>query len=210
MQRYIRKSLIELTSRLSLIIVGGGVTYEWFGLEKLSPTVGSYFFAEDYIRFLKNIRNYLSMDLRIVSAKESRHTNILFKKGQGSVPVGILGDVEIVFLHYKDPIIAKEKWMRRVERINWNNLVYKFSYMNGCNDSLLDEFESIQCVKKLCFVNRATPQYQDTVVMPFLDKDGQIGDDTFYWNRHFDVVGFFNTPLERIQEYWETQTERNL
>lgn len=77
----------------------GGVTYEWFGLEKLSPTVGSYFFAEDYIRFLKNIRNYLSMELRIVSAEDSRHSSILLKKGQGSIPVGVLGDVEIVFLH---------------------------------------------------------------------------------------------------------------
>lgn len=186
----------------------GGIVYEWFGLEKLSPTVGCYFFAADYIKFLKDIRSYLSKTLEIVSAGESRHAEILERKGQTDVPVGILGDVEIIFLHYKDPSLVREKWNRRVERINWNNLIYKFSYMNGCDEALLNDFESIQGVKKICFVNKAYPLFQDTVIMPYLDSDGQVGDDTFYWNKNYDVVGFFNSPLENIQEYWRAQKKK--
>lgn len=186
----------------------GGVIYDWFGLEKQSPTIGSYFFADEYLKFLKDLKKYLAMDLQVVPAEESRHADILFRKGQ-EVPVGVLGDVEIVFLHYKDPIIAKEKWNRRLERINWDNLIYKFSYMNGCNDALLEEFESIQGVKKICFVNKVFPQYPDTVVMPYLDGDGQVGDDTFYWHRNFDIIGFLNTPLESMGDYWKRQMKRN-
>lgn len=188
----------------------GGVTYEWFGLEKLSPTIGSYFFADDYVRFLKDIRRYLSLNLSIIRASESRHADILKRKGQLDIPVGVLGDIEIVFLHYKNPTVAVEKWDRRVKRVNWDNLVLKFSYMNGCDDSLLEDFESIQGVKKICFVNKAYPQYQNTVVMPYPDTDGQVGDDTFYWNRHFDVVGFFNTPIDQMDDYWAKQKKRNL
>lgn len=147
-------------------------------------------------------------NLQVIDARKSRYSDILAEKNQLDVPVGILGDVEIVFLHYKDSAVAKEKWDRRISRINWNNLIYKFSYMNGCTEKLLNSFESIQGVKKICFVHKAYPQYKDTVVMPFLDHDGQVGDDTFYWHRHFDVVGFLNTPLHEIQDYWDKQKDR--
>lgn len=187
----------------------GGVVYEWFGLEKQSPTVGSYFFADDYIKFLKDIKKYLSVELRVVTASESRHIDHLQKKGQMNIPIGILDDIEIVFLHYNDPIIAKEKWNRRLSRINWDNMIYKFSYMNGCSDILLDEFESLQGVKKICFVNRVFEQYEDTVLMPYLDSYGQVGDDTFYWNRHFDIIDFLNTPVDAIHDYWANQKYRN-
>ena len=30
----------------------GGICYEYYGLQKLSPTVGLYFFSEDYIKFV--------------------------------------------------------------------------------------------------------------------------------------------------------------
>ena len=90
----------------------------------------------------------------------------LIEKGQTDIPVGMLGDIEVIFLHYRNPIEAKEKWKRRVERINWNNLVYKFSYMNGCNDSLLSDFELIQGVKKVC----SRKMYHHPLVHQNLDK----------------------------------------
>lgn len=184
--------------------------YEWFGLKKCTPTVGLYFFAEEYLEFLRNIKEYTANDIRFIDAKDSKHADILKNRGQLNVPVGVLGDIEIVFLHYKDAVIAKEKWKRRIDRINWNNIIYKFSYMNGCNERLIDEFESIQGVKKICFVNKPYPQYLDTVLMPYLDTDGQVGDDTFYWNRNFDIVDFINTPYSLIEEYWKRQVRKNV
>lgn len=182
----------------------GGVVYDNLGLQKKSPTVGCYFFADDYVKFLHNLKYYLSLEIIIIDAKDSRHAEVLSQKNQLDIPVGVLDDVEIMFLHYKDPIVAKETWMRRCKRVNWDNIIYKFSYMNGCNDTILSEFEVIKGVKKICFVERNHPEYKDTVLMPFV-VNGQVADDTSYWNRHFDIVGFINASTEDLDEYWSKQ-----
>ena len=185
----------------------GGVVYDNLGLQKKSPTVGCYFFADDYVKFLHNLKYYLSLEIKIIDAKDSRHADALSQKNQLDIPVGVLDDVEIVFLHYKDPQIAKETWMRRCKRVNWDNMILKFSYMNGCSDAILSEFESIKGVKKICFVERDRPEYKDTVLMPFV-VDGQVADDTSFWNRHFDIVGFINVKIECLDEYWSKQKRR--
>ena len=169
----------------------GGVCYEWFGLQKLSPTVGTYFFADDYIKFVSNLKYYTSLDIEMIDAKDSRYSDELKKRNQMNVPVGKLGDVEIVFLHYKDPDIAKDKWSRRVKRINWENLILKFSYMNCCTDEHIHQFEKIDGYKSFVFVSKPFEKYNNAILVPGYDG-GQIDNDTFYWNKYFDVVCFLN------------------
>ena len=172
----------------------GGTCYEYFGLPKQSPTVGMYFFADEYIRFLKNIKYYLGLQISMISAEKSRYAAELEKRGQLDVPIGVLDDVEIVMLHYKDKNVAQEKWTRRVKRVNWDNIIYKFSYMNGCTDKHIHDFEMISNVdgiKHFEFVTHPFPEYANSfVIQP--NADGQIGNDTFYWNRYCNVVEILN------------------
>ena len=35
----------------------------------------------------------------------------------------MLDDIEIYFMHYKTEALAAEKWYRRCERINWDNII---------------------------------------------------------------------------------------
>ena len=169
----------------------GGKCYEHYGLIKQSPTIGMYFFADDYVRFLLNLEKYLSVDLQIISADKSKYYNELERRGQLAVPIGVLNDIEIIFLHYRDPEIVLDKWKRRVQRINWKNIIYKFSYMNGCTDSLLKEYEKFVVDKKaFVFVPKRYQQYKNAIVIP--DKNGEIINDTFYWNKYFDVTRFIN------------------
>lgn len=178
----------------------GGKCYEYFGLPKMSPTVGMYIFAEDYIKLIQDLRRYMSMELKMIPAEQSRYSEELRKKEQLHVPVGVLGgDIEIVFLHYKDPEIAKEKWDRRVNRINWDNLIIKFSYMNFCNDSHIHQFEKIQGIKKFCFSGKSFPEYPDVYLVPG-NADGQVDNDTFYWNRYIDVLSLLNAPQTGIKD----------
>ena len=173
----------------------GGICSEYFGLQKNSPTVGMYFFAEDYIKFLSDLKRYTSMDIRMISASQSKHVNELRRRGQMNIPVGVIDDdIEVVFLHYKNPEIAKSKWMKRKERINWDNLIIKFSYMNKCNDSMIYEFENIVSklkAKSFVFVGKDF-EYKNAIKIPAL-KDGQIENDTFYWNKYIDVVKLINS-----------------
>lgn len=174
----------------------GGVCYEYYGLPKQSSTVGTYFFAEDYINFIENFEDLISRDIEIIQASKSRHYAELLARGEENVPVGKLAEnVEIVFLHYKDPILAKDKWNRRIKRINLNNLIFKFSYMNNCTPELIKKFDSMNLTgKKIAFVR--TEQEAKSlgcgVYYPGYEKDEQISNDTFYWNRYFDVSAFLN------------------
>ena len=73
----------------------------------------------------------------------SVHKETIVKKGQTEKPIGILGDIEIVFLHYKSEKEAMEKWNRRKQRIHWDNLFIKFSEMNECTKEHLLIFDKL-------------------------------------------------------------------
>ena len=166
----------------------GGVLYEYFGLKKLSPTVGLYFYADDYIRFLSNIRYYVSLPIEMVTADKSKYAEKLRAKGQLNVPVGKLEDVEIVFLHYSNPEIARDKWIRRVKRINWDNLIVKFSYMNDATDEHIKRFAQLSFPKKFAFVTKPYP-YKDVIQIP---GDGQIANDTENFSKYIDIYELIN------------------
>lgn len=189
-----RKKLINRNFTIISNNCWGGVCYEYFGLKKQTPTVGMYFFADEYIRFLSNLKDYLNKEINVCSAAESKYYDELVKREQSSVLVGFLGDVEFVLLHYHDKKSAIEKWKRRVNRINWDNMIYKFSYMNNCKDEHIKRFEEIAIrdnVKHFEFVPKEFPTFANAIVIPSR-KDGQIGNDTFYWNKYINVVKFLN------------------
>ncbi len=136
------------------------------------------------------MRYYVNLPITMISASESKYADALFQKGQQDIPVGRLDDVEIIFLHYKDVAVAKDKWTRRVARINWDNLIIKFSYMNDATDEHIHQFEKITGVKKFAFVTKFFP-YEDTIVIPG-DEDGQIKNDTSDFNKYIDIYNLIN------------------
>ena len=68
------------------------------------------------MRFVGNLEYYLHTELRFISALESKYKDELTKKEQTNIPIGLLDDVELVFLHYKNEKEASEKWKRRTAR----------------------------------------------------------------------------------------------
>lgn len=170
----------------------GGICYEYYGIRKLSPTVGMYFYAEDYIKFIANLRYYLSQEMTMIPAIESKHYESLKKKGELWAPVGKIDDIEVVFLHYRNPEIAKEKWQKRVKRINWNNIIYKFSYMNECSDEMIDSFlEITKKEKRICFVGMDYWKARGIYEVPVNDV-GQVVDDTTWFKKYVNISAIIN------------------
>lgn len=179
----------------------GGVCYEFFGLPKLSPTVGTYLYADDYVKMISNLQYYMSCDLKIIRAEEANHYEDLKRAKHTDVPIGRLDDVEIVFLHYKDGTVAKSKWERRVRRINWDNIIIKFSYMSNCSDKNIKDFQKISGVKKFCFVAKPFNNMEDLILVPSrVGSKNDIGDDVFDWNKYIDPFELINRPTTSIQE----------
>lgn len=171
----------------------GGHVYRRYGLPYKSPTVGLYFYSDDYIKFLQNLDYYLRSDIEIISAKNSRHSLELERKKQLNVPVGVLGgDVEVIFLHYHSKQEAKEKWCRRTSRVNMDNLIVKFSAMNGCTEEHIKKFHDLKYNKKILFLPQKSIVAPEGIVIKRYTNDSEVIDDTTYYSRHIELDKFIN------------------
>ena len=137
----------------------GGMIYESYNLPKESPTVGMFFMASDYIRFLQHLKEYITEgELLFINPQDSSWKDeVSGDKRFGSYPVGVLKldemdpGVEIFFLHYKDQQQAREKWQRRCSRVNWNKLIIKLNDQNGCTEEDVKNFADLPYKNKLFF-----------------------------------------------------------
>ena len=176
----------------------GGICYEHFGLRKNSPTVGCFIFAEEYLKMCSNFQQYMQNEIQMISFDESKHIEWLKRNHVSICPVGLLNDIEIIFMHYKNADVAKEKWIQRVNRINYNRLIFKFSFMNECSVEQLREFDNLALSgTKFMFVNREDLKGKCGIYYPGYEKDDQITNDTFYWNKYLDVPLLINEGILR-------------
>ena len=130
----------------------GGRIYQKFDLPYTSPTVGVYFYADEYIKFLNNLEHYLSIKPIIIPRSKSKYAKQLSElKVYRYFPIGLIDDIEIVFLHYRSDEEAIEKWEKRKKRINLSNLIVKFNDQNECTEKHLIEFEKLPYKNKICF-----------------------------------------------------------
>lgn len=174
-----------------------GRLYEYFNLPKQTPTVGLYFFADEYVKFCKNLKEYLSKELVLIELTESKHYEDICAVGDDKEAiVGQLGDIEVVFLHYKDRQVILDKWKRRIQRIDWNHIILKFSYQNNCTDELIREFMSIKEYPKICFCGEKIEGCPDVLIYP--RHNGKVPvDETQNYDRFFNIVKLINSRLEK-------------
>ncbi|BFL36289.1 DUF1919 domain-containing protein [Holdemania massiliensis] len=174
----------------------GGSVYRRYGLQYKSPTIGLYFFAEEYIKFLMNLEISINSEIKIIDAYKSKYAQILEEKQQMNVPIGVINDdIEIVFLHYKTKQEAYNKWMRRAERLNFDNLIVKFSEMNLCNEIHLHEFEQLSFHKKILLTSKSYHNIQSGIIVEKYTHNGEISNDTLYYDSFLDLETFINSDV---------------
>ena len=141
----------------------GGYVYQEFGIRYNTPFIGLFIFSPDYIKLLQNFKYYLSEKLVFIKIDESKYYNEINEMGIKKIyPIAVLDDIEIHFLHYKTEKEAEEKWTRRLKRINYNNILFKFSENYLCTDDLIKQFINLDYENKICF---ATKDYNDSIVI---------------------------------------------
>jgi len=137
----------------------GGMVYQAYDLEKQSPTIGSFFYASEYILFLEHLREALNGELYFITPEESKHWEVLKTRNDvHTFPIGVLpGGAEICFLHYHTEDEAREKWRRRCERIHWDKMIVKFNDQNMCTEKEIIAFDKLVFDHKLLFTCKDWP-----------------------------------------------------
>ena len=176
-----------------------GRVYQYLDMPYLSPTAGLYFFAEDYLKFISDLRHYLDTPLKFISAEESKYYEELKRRSQTDKPIGLLDDVEIVFLHYPTAEEAAEKWNRRKERVNYDHLIFKFSRMNLCTDEHIAKFDAMPLERKFVLNNRPVPRFASEIYWPGYDNREDISSDTQPFPGKLSLVTLLQTRWNKKQ-----------
>lgn len=157
------------------------------GMQYNTPTLGLYFFADDYIEFLSNLKYYLK-EAKLEFLDQSRYplANERREKWLHWYPIGLLGgNVEIQFLHYHSEEEAAEKWNRRAARVNWDNLLIIGMEQNLCTVECIRNFDKLNFERKLFFSSKDLPDLKSNCFLEIFAEQGEVGDpykraDVFY------------------------------
>ena len=200
--KYRRRKIKNLDFTIISNNCWGGMVYESYDLPKQSPTVGLFFMAEDYIEFLSDLKGYVNGKLDFIKPNQSKWKDLPEISGDkrfGSYPVGVLSNgkksVEIFFLHYKNEKEAREKWARRVKRINWDKLLVKFNDQNGCTERELKRFISMPYKNKVFFTVKEWEINSDIIIRikQRINKEHILASyEPFEKNRKIDIIKIIN------------------
>ena len=130
----------------------GGYIYQHFGLKYRTPTAGLFLEAEDFLKLCTDYKRYFSKEIQFIACEQSKNYEI-FKDSDrwGEYPIGKIDDIEIYFMHYKSEEEAREKWYRRVSRINEKNVIFLYSENEGCSQNFVKRFMMLPSKDKICF-----------------------------------------------------------
>ena len=169
----------------------GGIISHDLGLQFRSPFVNLWIKPNDYIKLLTNLETYLEKEL-------------VFVQEDGiSYPVALLDDIRINFQHYLTEDDAKEKWIERKSRMNYNNVALFFSDRDGCSYEDLLNFDKLPYSRKVVFTHVKRPEIKSSFYIKGFEHQSEVGVLSEYKNKileiryldDFDYVSFLNKGL---------------
>lgn len=167
LRRRLRNTLGDI-SILSSNCVGGRLS-ELAGEPYRSPTVGLWFWADDFLKFAADIAGYRAEPV-IHDLDESERLGY---------PVGRLADVRILFLHYPTFAEALEKWKRRIERLDLTKILLVHTDREATQENL-EAFDSLP-YPKLLFVSKPQRHLKSALWIRHGNEANQVGDLTTHW-----------------------------
>lgn len=169
-----------------------GVMYHELGHKFLSPTINLWMYDKDFLKFVHNLKDYLSYDLRFVD-------------GIDDTPTAYLNDILIHFNHYHSNEEAKQKWDERKQRVNYDNL---FIIMADQPDGGVITHEDMLSLKDIPCKGKvvlSVKDYDDIDYIVHLPKDPEKDCVNMYmfdkspilkrfrWEREWDYVSWLNS-----------------
>jgi uncharacterized protein (DUF1919 family) len=171
----------------------GAEIYKELGIAYNTPFVGLYLFPEDYIQLLKNLHKYLNT--KLIFTDKSKYLVANIDRQTSKYPIGLLNDVEIHFKHYKSQNEARNKWERRIKRVNYDSLFVEFSDRDGIDQLLYKKLLSLPYKNVVCFVSSTKYNSKKTVLIKDCINDERVMDGKIlytYSKKYFDIAKWLN------------------
>lgn len=141
----------------------GGAILSDLGIKFNTPTINLFFYPEDYLKFLSNIKENLEFEL--IEEKDDRF----------NYPIGNLNGIKIHFMHYTTFDEAKRKWEERKHRINYNNLFIIFTDRDGCTYEQMKVFDELPYKNKVIFTHKQYPEIKSSYYIEGFERENSVG-----------------------------------
>ena len=167
-----RRALYKLKNRLrlrnrkfSLIAsnCSGMFILKDLNLPYRSPFVNLWMYPNDFIKFLSRPEHYMAPPLEFIDKPNIKY------------PVGRLDDIEIYFQHFSSAQSAREKWVRRAQRIDMNNLFIIMTDRDGCTYENMLQFDNLPHKNKVIFTHKPYHEIKSAVYIPGFKHMGCVG-----------------------------------
>lgn len=183
-----RKNTVKSCTIISSNCIGGILAHD-LGLRFDSPTVNLWFEAEDFVKFLENLCEYIHCPLHDVVVDE-----------KCGYPIGYLQDVKIYFQHYKTVEEAIERWSKRSQRVDVDNMCVICTDRDGMTPDLLKRFLALPYKKIVYVSHKDMVLNEECIYIPGFEKEESLPDMTGwadfrghrYYEKYFDIVGWLN------------------
>lgn len=135
----------------------------------------------------------MSITPTFITYTESKHFESLLRKGGVNLtcPIGVIDDVEIIFLHYKDKKEALSKWERRKKRLKRDNLYIKMSEQNDCSLELMKQFDELPFKNKILLCSNNYGLKSQVICEEHYGK-GTVSDDTTHFRNYINLIKWIN------------------
>ena len=117
-----------------------------------SPTISTQIVPEEYPKFCRDLRKYLTVDMtECISLSPKHETYVRHLYGEiPEWPMGLVDDVLVVFRHEPTFEVAAEKWNRRKTRVDYENIGYIFQAFNESYLDAVKEFVDLKLPHSIC------------------------------------------------------------
>lgn len=185
---YFRRKLISVP--MPTIISNdctAGLIYSMLGERMISPTINTFIWPTEFVRFCKNLDRYLDMEMEIFYREKRYRIDAV----NDDNPVGILDDVRVFFVHDHDDESCKNNWNKRRKRINPERILYLMTDNNHMVDmTTTEEFLSLPGEKYFI----ATRNMMGCVVnsnYTYINRY-YFADRGYAIENYFDLLGWLN------------------
>ena len=188
-RRYLKESLHKLkVTDFSVISSNcwGGILYNDLKIPYQTPFVNMFMHAPCYIKLLQDFRAYIAKELVIVQRSK-------YKMELTDYPIGLLGDIEIHFIHYtlNDDVVGK--WRVRVQRVNFEKLLFVLTERDFCSFENLEKFDTLSWPNKICFTAKEHG-LKNEIHFPFWFSKEVLPADLIagFTYKKLDVIAYLN------------------